>query len=196
MTGGRGPDACIDAVGMEAHGTTHRRLLRQGQDRRPAWRPTARSAAPGDPLLPQGRHRLDPRRLRRLARQGAVRRGLQQGPDPQDGPDARAPLPAARCSSTSRAARSTRRSSSRTGCSLDDAPGRLQDVPGQAGRLHQGRAEAVARNRELVNRRTVNETSRSESHDCDREVFIPRFSGRRFFRFPIHRFSGSPVPRS
>ena len=25
MTGGRGPDACIDAVGMEAHGTTVRR---------------------------------------------------------------------------------------------------------------------------------------------------------------------------
>ena len=33
MTGGRGPDACIDAVGLEAHGTRPRRLLRQGEDR-------------------------------------------------------------------------------------------------------------------------------------------------------------------
>ena len=31
MTGGRGPDACIDAVGMEAHGTSDRRHLRPRQ---------------------------------------------------------------------------------------------------------------------------------------------------------------------
>lgn len=31
MTGGRGPDACIDAVGMEAHGTSIDNLLDQGK---------------------------------------------------------------------------------------------------------------------------------------------------------------------
>ena len=31
MTGGRGPDACIDAVGMEAHGTGHPARLRPRQ---------------------------------------------------------------------------------------------------------------------------------------------------------------------
>ncbi len=50
----------------------------------------ASDAAAGDSLLPQGRHRVDPRRLRRLHRQGADGRGVQQGADAQDGPDARA----------------------------------------------------------------------------------------------------------
>jgi len=31
MTGGRGPDACIDAVGMEAHGTRSHGILRPGK---------------------------------------------------------------------------------------------------------------------------------------------------------------------
>ena len=41
MTGGRGPDACIDAVGLEAHGDDAR--LRTTTRRRPrrSWRPTA-----------------------------------------------------------------------------------------------------------------------------------------------------------
>ena len=50
-----------------------------------------------------------------------------------------------RCWSASSAARSIRRSSSPTALRLEDAPERLQDVPGQAGRLHQGGDEAVAR---------------------------------------------------
>ena len=44
MTGGRGPDACIDAVGLEAHGTHARRLLRQGEDGGDAWPPTGSRA--------------------------------------------------------------------------------------------------------------------------------------------------------
>ena len=32
MTGGQGPDACIDAVGLEAHGTHARRVVRPGED--------------------------------------------------------------------------------------------------------------------------------------------------------------------
>ena len=42
MTGGRGPDACIDAVGLEAHGTSARCVVRPRQDSDVAWRPTAR----------------------------------------------------------------------------------------------------------------------------------------------------------
>ena len=41
LTGGRGPDACIDAVGMEAHGLTRRRVPRQGQGRCSCSPPTA-----------------------------------------------------------------------------------------------------------------------------------------------------------
>ena len=64
MTGGRGPDTCIEAVGMEAHGTGAqyaydrvKQALRLETDR--AHRP-----ARGHHGLPQGRHRLRPRRLR------------------------------------------------------------------------------------------------------------------------------------
>ena len=50
LTGGRGPDACIDAVGMEAHGTGARRASydRVKHAAVPGDRPAAR-AAPGDP---------------------------------------------------------------------------------------------------------------------------------------------------
>ena len=37
MTGGIGPDACIDAVGMESHGFRHRQRARSGQGRRALW---------------------------------------------------------------------------------------------------------------------------------------------------------------
>ena len=58
MTGGRGPDACIDAVGMEAHGKGAdyaydrvKQALRLESDRaqalRSAIRRTQRSQAPG-----------------------------------------------------------------------------------------------------------------------------------------------------
>ncbi len=51
-----------------------RLLLRQGQDHDLHGDRPRQRAAPGDPRLPQGRHRLSARRLRRLPRQGAVRR--------------------------------------------------------------------------------------------------------------------------
>ena len=57
MTGGRGPDACIDAVGMEAHGTGLAIRLRPRQaGAAPADRPRP-GAARGDHGLPQGRDR-------------------------------------------------------------------------------------------------------------------------------------------
>ena len=55
MTGGRGPDACIDAVGMEAHGTGSELRLRPGEaGAAPRDRPRP-GAARGDHGLPQGR---------------------------------------------------------------------------------------------------------------------------------------------
>ena len=43
MTGGQGPDACIDAVGLEAHGTTLDALVRPGEDVDVSWRRIART---------------------------------------------------------------------------------------------------------------------------------------------------------
>ena len=44
LTGGRGPDKCIDAVGMEAtHGAHARSWPTTGPSRRPGWRPTGRT---------------------------------------------------------------------------------------------------------------------------------------------------------
>ena len=41
MTGGRGPDACIDAVGLEAHGTGRSTTGTTRPRPRRSWRPTA-----------------------------------------------------------------------------------------------------------------------------------------------------------
>ena len=75
LTAGKGPEKCIDAVGMEAHCVALARLddrPRQavGDDRE---RPASR-AARDDVRLPPGRHAVDRRRLRRPGRQDPVRR--------------------------------------------------------------------------------------------------------------------------
>ena len=75
MTGGRGPDACIDAVGMEAHGIGPGRRLRPRQAGDDAGDRPADRAARGDHGLPQRRHRVGHRRLWRLRRQVPDRRG-------------------------------------------------------------------------------------------------------------------------
>ena len=71
-------------------------------------------AAPGDRCVPQGRHGLDSRRLRRLARQVPARRRVREGADAEDGSDAHAQVPAAAARRASSRARSIRPSSSRT----------------------------------------------------------------------------------
>ena len=78
LTGGRGPDACIDAVGMEADGT----------DERPR-------GARGDPGLPQGRGGLADRRLCLPGGQDPAGRGDEQGAHPARGTGARPPPHAA-----------------------------------------------------------------------------------------------------
>jgi threonine dehydrogenase-like Zn-dependent dehydrogenase len=65
-TGGRGPDACIDAVGMEAHGTSIDALYDRAKQaiRLETDRPHVLRQAIQD--LPQGRDGLDPGRERRV----------------------------------------------------------------------------------------------------------------------------------
>ena len=73
MTGGQGPDACIDAVGLEAHGTTldawydRAKTIDVHGHRSPAC------ASASHQRVPEGRHGLDSRRLRRMAGQVPAR---------------------------------------------------------------------------------------------------------------------------
>ena len=94
MTGGRGPDACIDAVGMEAHGTgiqhaydSVKQALHLQTDRGTALREAIMA-------VPQGRDPLDPRRLHADG-QVPHRRDHQQGSHRPHGPAARAEVHAA-----------------------------------------------------------------------------------------------------
>ena len=87
LTGGRGPDSCIDCVGLgiARHFAGCAFRLREsavvfGN------RPTARVAA-DDFLLSQRRHDFDSRRLRRISRQIPDGRGVRQRSDFQNGTD-------------------------------------------------------------------------------------------------------------
>ena len=74
MTKGRGPDRCIDAVGCEAHaGGSFDAVVDKAKA--PCGLATDRAARPagGDHVLPQGRHALGARRLRRVPGQDPVR---------------------------------------------------------------------------------------------------------------------------
>ena len=68
MTGGRGPDACIDAVGTEAHGHGPMYLYDRVDARGASRERPSRRVARGDQGLSQRRHRLRHRGLRRLHR--------------------------------------------------------------------------------------------------------------------------------
>jgi NADPH:quinone reductase-like Zn-dependent oxidoreductase len=94
-TGGRGPEACIDAVGTEAHGTSIDALYDRAKVAVGLGTDAASRASPGHPGVPEGRHCFHPRRVRRAPRQGALRRGLREGADAPHGANARAPLPPA-----------------------------------------------------------------------------------------------------
>jgi threonine dehydrogenase-like Zn-dependent dehydrogenase len=84
MTGGRGPDAAIDAVGMEAHGSAYdtvKQTLKLEQDRPYALRR-------GNAGRAQGRSAFYSRSVFWLHRQGSVRGGVRQGRHAQNGADA------------------------------------------------------------------------------------------------------------
>ncbi len=110
MTGGRGPDACIDAVGLEAHGPTLDAYIDQGESGGVSGHRSAERAAAGDQRVPQGRRRLDSGRLRRVPRQDPVRRRVPEGADLQDGADPHDEVHAAAAATASSAARSIRHS--------------------------------------------------------------------------------------
>ena len=145
----RGPDSCIDAVGCEAsgHGAADAVLDKVKAATYPRDRPGP-CPARGDHVLPQGRHDLDPGRLCRDGRQDPDRRGDEQGPDLQDGPDP--------CSGLHQAAaredRGGRNRSELRRHASGQPRGRagdVQEVPRQGGRRHQGRAAAgLSRRRE------------------------------------------------
>ena len=113
MTGGQGPDACIDAVGLEAHGTTLDALYDRAKTSMYLATDRPHALRQAISALPQGRHGVDSRRLRRLARQVPARRRVRQGADAEDGADAHAQVHAAAAGADRARARSTRRSSSR-----------------------------------------------------------------------------------
>ena len=98
MTGGIGPDACIDCVGMESHGfgidnviDTVKAHTFLGTDR-PA------RAAPGDPRLPQGRAGLDPGVYGGMADKFPIGALMEKGLTRQDRPDPRPEIHASCCS--------------------------------------------------------------------------------------------------
>ena len=95
LTGGRGPDACIDAVGLEAHGTTldawydrAKTSMYLATDRPHALRQAIDACRKGGTVSIPGVYGglLDKFPL------GAA---FAQGADPQDGPDPHAQVPAA-----------------------------------------------------------------------------------------------------
>ena len=69
MTGGIGPDACIDCVGMESHGFTLDNILDQVKAQILLGNRPSACVAAGNPRVPQGRAGLDPWRIWRFCGQ-------------------------------------------------------------------------------------------------------------------------------
>ena len=180
MTKGKGPDSCIDAVGAEAHaGGSVDAVMDKAKAAVGLATDRAARAARGDHVLPQGRHGVDPRRLHRLPGQAPLRRGDEQGPDLQDGPDPRAALHrAAAGEDPVRGDRPLVRDHAR-GAAREGARD-VQDLPRQEGQVHQGRPEAVnladpGRHRAMA--------SRSSSVEARVSAFRTRFICSSAWRF-------------
>ena len=108
MTGGIGPDACIDCVGMESHGLTIDNIVDTVKAHTFLGTDRAARASPGDPRLPQGRPGLDPRRLWRVRRQVPARPLMEKGLTREDRPDPRPEIHQAAARDDRARARSTR----------------------------------------------------------------------------------------
>src|SRR4029079_9787378 len=124
-------------------GTWHdaRRLVRPGQDVHVHGDRSGSCAPAGDRRLPKGRHRLDSRRVRRMAGQVPPWTRVWQGAHPEDGPDPHAPV-----SRATAGARRARRDRPIVHHHAPRAPGRsardVSHVPRQTGLMHQGRDAA------------------------------------------------------
>ncbi len=114
LTGGRGPDAVIDAVGMEAHGAPGAAFAQKAAGLLPdAVARTAdadRRRGPAERAQPRGRagaprrHGLAVRRLRRRRRPDQPAAALRQAGDAEDGPGQR---PATGSTTSCRCSRAT-----------------------------------------------------------------------------------------
>ena len=138
LTGGRGPDSCIDAVGLEAHGHGVTAALDYAKAGIGPRNRSTRCSPPSDSSLQQRRNRFCTRSLRRTSRQISVRRCLRKRPHVQNGPNPHAEVHAA---------------ASRTHHERRDRPilrhqrprshrrrtHRLQDVRIEKRRMHEGR---------------------------------------------------------
>ncbi len=144
MTGGRGPDACIDAVGLEAHGASFDAYVDKvktaaflATDRPNALRQAIHACRKGGIVSIPGVYGgfLDKVPFGAAFQKGLTFRmgqtHVMQVPEAAARPD------------RTRRDRSVVRH--HPPVPLDDAAGGVQDVPRQAGRLHQGRAEATRR---------------------------------------------------
>ena len=119
LTDGRGPDAVIDAVGMEAHGSPVGKLAQtlagllpdahRAQGDRDGRRRPARRAAPRDRARPPRRHGLAVRRLRRRGRPDAHDADVRQAAHAADGPGQRPALGRRHPAAAVRRRRSARR---------------------------------------------------------------------------------------
>jgi hypothetical protein len=136
MTGGRGPDACIDAVGLEAHGAGAH-SFEYIYDR------TKQALMRGHHGLPQRRDGLGHRRLRRLDRQVPPRLVYAAQPDDENRPVPRpALLEEAARPHPGRQDRPVVRHHAPPEARRRGA--RLRHLQQQGGRLHQGRPEALS----------------------------------------------------
>ena len=81
MTGGRGPDHCIDAVGLEGHAPGLHGAYDTGEDVDDARNRPSTGAASGDHGVPQRRHGVGGWRVRRIHRQVPDRRHRQSFAD-------------------------------------------------------------------------------------------------------------------
>ena len=116
-TGGRGPDVCIEAVGMEAHSSGPQYLYDKVKQQLRLQTDRPDRAPGGDLRLPQGRQSVFALgRVRRAGRQVPARGADEQGPDPARRPAARAPLHPDAARPHRRAARSAPSTSPPTSC--------------------------------------------------------------------------------
>src|SRR4051794_7620978 len=143
LTGGRGPDAVIDAVGDGGRARSRRRAHgRPGQAGDALGVRPRPCAARRDPVVPAGRHRVGDRCVRRADGQVPDRSVHEQGPDAEDGAAARAEIPRAAL----RAQPQGRHRPELRDRAPPPARGgaeRLRDLQAQAGRVREGRPQAL-----------------------------------------------------
>ena len=142
MTGGRGPDSCIDAVGMESHGHTLDAVYDRAKaavgmttDRIHALRQAIEACRKGGTVSIPGVYGGVPDKF-------PIGPAFNKGLTLQDGPDPRPALPEAPAR-TGPAGRDRPLVRHHPSALAGRRPRGVQDVPQRAERMHQGRPQAV-----------------------------------------------------